>query len=234
MVLHIGTLEVEIMRDSCFGAAQPGGGRVRGMLVAALIVLVFLGIDVVGADGASAHSALKSSTPAAGSVIAAPPASVTLTFDDGVLSMSLTVTDGCGRAVPAQASVRDRKVEAALRPGDQVPASGPWSLQWKAVGADGHPITGEVPFIVSGTADCAASGPQPAGASAAASSDSNAPATVSADGPEAGDTDEAAMSAGYTLPVGVLVALAVVLLGAGAAVLARRGRSPPAPAREKS
>jgi methionine-rich copper-binding protein CopC len=221
------------MRNSGVGAARQDGGRVRGMLVSALVVLAFLGIEAVTAGPATAHSRLKSSTPAAGSVIDAAPASVALAFDEGILSMSLTVTDGCGRTVPAQVTVRDREVQAALHPGGQVPAGGPWSVQWKAVGADGHPVTGGVPFIVSGAADCAASVQQLAGAPAA-SGDSAAPATTATDGPQAQDADEAASATGRTVPVGVLVALAVVLLGVGAAVLARRGRSPPGPSREKS
>jgi methionine-rich copper-binding protein CopC len=226
-------LEVGNVRNSRFGVAQLGTVRVRGMFVSALSVLAFLGIESVIAGPAGAHSGLKSSTPAAGSVIASAPASAALIFDEGILSMSLTVTDGCGRTVPAQVSIRNREVQAALRPGDQAPASGPWSLRWKAVGADGHPVTGEVAFIVSGTADCAAPGLQPGGAAAVAGDQSDAPATTSTDGPQAQDADEAVSAGSRTVSRGVLVAVAVMVLGVGAAVLARRGRSPPAPAREK-
>lgn len=198
-----------------------------------MLVVALVGVDVATSAPAMAHSDLKSASPAAGSVTDAAPAAVALVFNEGVLSASLTVTDGCGRTVPAKVTVRDRNVQATLRPGEQAPLSGAWSVRWRAVSADGHPISGEVPFTVAGRTDCASSASPSASASAARDNSQSVTATAAAEGTDTQDTAVAVSSESGTFPTSILLALAVVLLGAGSAVLARRRRGPPVPTRDK-
>ncbi|MEV4656509.1 copper resistance CopC family protein [Micromonospora sp. NPDC049301] len=193
-----------------------------------MTIVAFLAVDVVRPAPAVAHSELKSSSPAAGSVTGAAPASVSLVFGGSILSASLTVTDGCGRTVPGQVTIREQHVRATLRAGGPAPASGAWSVRWRAVSEDGHPISGEVPFTVAGETDCVAS----ASASAAPDNSPSVTATAAAEGTDTQDTAVAVSSESGTFPTSILLALAVVLLGTGAAVLARR-RSPPVPTRDK-
>ncbi|MEU8301327.1 copper resistance CopC family protein [Micromonospora sp. NPDC048909] len=197
-----------------------------------MIIVAFLAVDVVRPAPAVAHSELKSSNPAAGSVNGAAPASVSLVFGGSILSASLTVTDGCGRAVPAQVTVRDRDVRATLPTGGPPPASGAWSVRWRALSEDGHPISGEVPFTVAGKTDCVASASPSASASAAPDNSPNFTATAATEGTDIQDTAVAVSSESGTFPINILLALAIALLGAGAAVLARR-RSAPVQTRDK-
>ncbi|SIN26158.1 hypothetical protein SAMN04489832_4565 [Micromonospora cremea] len=204
-------------------ARKRGASRVPGLILFAMLVVGLLAVDMTAADPAVAHSDLKSASPAAGSVTKAAPAAVGLVFNEGVLSASLTVTDGCGRTVPAQVTVRGRNVQATLRPGDQAPPSGAWSVRWRAVSEDGHPISGTVPFTVAGTTNCASS--------ASRDDSPSVTATAAADGTDTQDTAVAVSSESGTFPTNIVLALAVVLLGAGAAVLASRRRGPPVPTR---
>ncbi|MFC4021566.1 copper resistance protein CopC [Micromonospora sp. GCM10011542] len=223
------TWGMRTLGNSRLGVARMrAAGSVPGLLISAMVMVAFLAVDVVRSAPAVAHSALTSASPAAGSVNDAAPASVSLVFGRGILSASLTVTDGCDRTVPAELTVRKRDLRATLRAGEQARASGSWSVRWRAVSSDGHAISGEVPFTVAGTATCAASAPPSAGPD-------NSPSVAAAadvTGPQqAGVT---VSSERGMVPAGVLVALAVVLLGAGSAVLAGRRRGPPAVMRDES
>lgn len=122
-------------------------------LVASLLALV-LG----GAGPASAHAALRGSDPAEGSVLGTAPKQVTLTFTEsvGFSDDSLRVLSPDNERVnPRPAQHVDGKDDTARVELSDGLAQGTYTVAWRVVSADGHPISGAFIFSIgkpSGTA----------------------------------------------------------------------------------
>ncbi len=107
-------------------------------------LMLVLGLAVAAA--AQAHTALKSSTPAADASVAAPKA-IELVFGGDVRLTAVTLTDATGAskhldAVPtAVASKFTLAVHEPLAPGA-------YKIVWRAVGGDTHIVSGELAFTV--------------------------------------------------------------------------------------
>lgn len=130
------------------GSTAKAGSTVKRLaLVLAAIAAVLLGTAVP----ASAHAALLGSDPAEGSVVRTAPAEVTLRFSEGVLLSddSLLVYDPSGRPVQRgtahHASGRPDSATVALRGGLR---TGTYTVAWKAISADTHPVSGAWTFSV--------------------------------------------------------------------------------------
>ncbi len=106
---------------------------------------------VLAAAPASAHAELESTTPAAGSEVAAPPASVTVSFDEAVSlpARAIVVLDADSQRVDTGEVTHpggDASAAAVgLRPG-LPPAS--YLVVWHVVSDDGHPASGNFTFGV--------------------------------------------------------------------------------------
>lgn len=98
------------------------------------------------AGTAAAHTDLTSSDPAAGSTLAAPPGSITLTFNEPVQNFEpvITLTGPEGQPYPTSAPIVDSTVVrsdvAELGP------AGTYTIAYRVVSVDGHPVTGQVQF----------------------------------------------------------------------------------------
>ncbi|GAA2105570.1 hypothetical protein GCM10009759_42850 [Kitasatospora saccharophila] len=130
---------------------------VRRRLGALLAVLVAaLGLVLGGATAASAHATLEGTDPERGSVVATAPAAVTLTFSEGVsLSTdSVRVLDPQGNAVddgkPDHVDGRAATARVALRSGL---ANGTYTVAWRAVSEDSHPVGGAFTFSIGAPSD---------------------------------------------------------------------------------
>ncbi|WP_230977426.1 copper resistance CopC family protein [Georgenia yuyongxinii] len=204
------------------------------------MVLAMVGLAVLGAAPAAAHSQLTESTPSIGEVVETAPGQLDMTFSAGVVTADLEVTDGCGRPVPAQAAVDGQTVRGTFDLPD-VDLAGDWIVRWSLIGEDGHELEGTVPFAVAGTPDCAAGAVTPveaaeapdqadtAAAAEAVEADTAADAVLAATG-SADDGDDgtaAAAAPAGGLPVGVIVAGVIVLGAAAAAFVGTRRRAPP-------
>lgn len=118
-------------------------------LLGALVVgtLVVLSAGLTGAP-AAAHASLVSTDPADGSVVAAPPEQVVLTFNepvrlDGADAVQGFAPDGSDWAVQAQA----RDTAVVVTPvGD--PGTGTVVLSWRVVSEDGHEVSGALTFTI--------------------------------------------------------------------------------------
>ena len=112
-------------------------------MVRLILLLAFL-----GPWQAFAHSEWRGSTPAEGARLAAPPAEVTLRFNEAVQVTYLRLLDAAGRpfAVRRTSDAAPRREERAT-PESPLPP-GPWRLEWRAISADGHPIRGTLRFTV--------------------------------------------------------------------------------------
>lgn len=184
-----------------------------------LVGTAALALALLPALPAAAHDELVSSTPAAGSTVTAAPASVALTFSGSLLELGggrngVQVLDADGRhyeTACATVSGADLDVPVALG------AAGTYSVAWRAVSGDGHPVESTYTFAYA-----------PAAGTAVASGSADGP---SCGGSTAASGEQAQSAPAAGLPGGALAAGAIggaVLLAAVAAVLvvvlrARRG-----------
>ncbi|MFB8169725.1 FixH family protein [Kitasatospora purpeofusca] len=110
-----------------------------------------LALLLAGAGPASAHAALQSTDPAQNAVLPVAPQTVTLTFSEAVSlsSDSVRVLDPAGRAVdsgsPAHADGKDNTARVGLGSGL---ANGTYTVAWRAVSEDSHPIGGAFTFSI--------------------------------------------------------------------------------------
>ncbi|MFF7587616.1 FixH family protein [Kitasatospora purpeofusca] len=124
------------------------GRRITGLLGVLGAVLALL---LAGAGPASAHAALQSTDPAQNAVLPVAPQTVTLTFSEAVSlsSDSVRVLDPAGRAVdsgsPAHADGKDNTARVGLGSGL---ANGTYTVAWRAVSEDSHPIGGAFTFSI--------------------------------------------------------------------------------------
>lgn len=100
------------------------------------------------AVGALAHSGVKSTSPADGSVLAKPPATVSITFTSQILSGSITVKKA-GTVVSTGANGIDPRNVARLRVRLKTGlGNGVYNVAWTAKAPDGHRQTGSFSFRV--------------------------------------------------------------------------------------
>jgi copper transport protein len=125
--------------------------RMRRWLIAGLAAA---SLWLLLGSGALAHSVLLSSTPAAGAQLATPPASVQMTFSEGVAPdfSSFAVIDRARKhyesAQPPVIDAQKGLVTVALQP--NLPP-GVYIVQWKVVSViDGHLTRGSFAFTVQG------------------------------------------------------------------------------------
>lgn len=157
---------------------------------------------------AAAHASLQSSNPAENSMLDAAPDAVTLTFNQSVQSNFATVTviapDGIDWAA-SDPIVDGSTVTVDL---DGLGAAGEYNIGYRVVSADGHPITGSIPFQLT-----------QASPTSAATAASSAPAATETTPTAAEDTDD---SSGFPIWI---IAVVVVAVGAAGVLLALRKRS---------
>ncbi|WP_147942096.1 copper resistance protein CopC [Microbispora sp. CSR-4] len=160
---------------------------------------------VVFASPASAHDSLKKSTPAANAVVSGLD-EIELEFSAHVSFPVVVLHDAAGRRFESGTPRVDGSTVVEGVAGPLSPGS--YTIAWRVVSSDGHPIEGEIPFIV--------------GSSSAASAGGTAPVASPVAGEE-GPRQETG-TPGWIWAV----VAAVVVLGV-AAVLVARGRKPPTP-----
>lgn len=126
--------------------------------IAALFAVVFAALT---AGLAHAHAVLVASEPADGAMLAAPPARLTLTFNEPVtpLVLRLIGPDGAeqGIAVKPAGATLDVSPSGEIRHGTHL-------LSWRVVSADGHPVSGTIVFSLGHASEA---GPPPPSANAA-------------------------------------------------------------------
>lgn len=144
--------------------------QVRRQLLSLVLGSLVLAAATVGLAGpASAHDAAESTSPAQGAALAAPPDEVSVTFSNKPLGIgsSFSVKDS-GGAEWADGAVQivDNVATQKLRPGGP---AGAYTVAWRVVSSDSHPIEGTFTFTVAAGAAGAASGAAPSGTHSAGS-----------------------------------------------------------------
>ncbi|MFI7499573.1 copper resistance CopC/CopD family protein [Streptomyces sp. NPDC049687] len=116
------------------------------MLLGTVLVLLLL-----GGGPASAHAALRSTDPADGSVVKTSPRSITLTFTEsvGLLDDSFRLLDPDNQRVKlgesGHAEGRADTVRVAV---PKKLGTGTFTVAWRVVSADSHPVSGAFTFSV--------------------------------------------------------------------------------------
>jgi methionine-rich copper-binding protein CopC len=191
----------------------------RSRPAAAAVLAVVLGwLTLLPAAPAWAHAALIGSDPEAGATLAALPGAATLEFSEEMADPAyVVVTAADGTSVTDGDPVVDgREVTQALVDGP----AGTYTLAFRVVSGDGHPVTGELTFTVtSGTSP--ESDPTEAEATGAAS------AADAADraGDEAGASAEPA-EPGFWEVHGTHVVVGALLFSVAGLLLLLSRRSP--------
>ncbi|MFD4660183.1 FixH family protein [Kitasatospora sp. NPDC058444] len=131
--------------------------RIAGVLAALGALLALM---LAGAGPASAHAILDSTDPAQNSVIGTAPEAVTLTFSESVsLSAdSVRVLDPAGKPVdtgnPGHADGKGNTARVGLQSGL---ANGTYTVAWRAVSDDSHPVGGAFTFSIGAPSDTSVS-----------------------------------------------------------------------------
>lgn len=189
--------------------------RLAAAIAAAALVLVT-------AAPAEAHTTLTWSDPAKGATVSAPPAQIRLTYADPVRFPGVVVTDAKGgHHESGKPQAVDNHV---VQPIQGVLPSGVYTVGWRVVAEDGHPVTGEYKFTVKNSEAPTAPASAP-------------PAQPSAGGAHgahgAHEAHPGAQPAAHTSSAGWwwigLAILVVALIGGGAAYTRRRGAQPAEP-----
>jgi len=189
---------------------------------AAALAIVAAGLlTLVGVQPASAHSALTSSTPADGAVVTEPLESVDLTFSEAPLAgldagLRIQVTDASG----ADVATGDVRVSGTTMRRAVELDQGSYTVLWRYVSPDGHPIEGTLAF------EYRAAAPTSTPSASVTPTPSTAP-TPSATATATGASDGAPSSSPGIAP-GVWIGFgagAVLVAGAVVVLLLRRGRS---------
>lgn len=150
------------------------------VVVTALLGLTFWSW---GAGIAAAHTALVGSDPANDARVSSPPGAVALTFSEDINPAFATVVvhSADGRNwVSGQARVDGPRLTADMGP-ERLP-NGKYTVGYRVVSADGHPVSGSYSFTVVGAPDQPSSATTSATA-APSTSATPAPSTASS-GPD--------------------------------------------------
>lgn len=122
------------------------GRPARALLLAAGLAVVVTPLStVLTASTAAAHNALVSTTPASGATVATMPTEVVLHFDQpsGALGTRVVVLGPAGDVAAGGPRLLDDDVRQPTGPGSP---AGTYTVNWRVVSADGHPVQGTFRF----------------------------------------------------------------------------------------
>jgi len=184
---------------------------IRRSLVTLAAALCLLTVPV---SAASAHDSLSGSTPQDGQTVAKVPASIKLTFSEPPLALGskVTVVDPDGRNwATGKVEIVDDVASQSVSP--DAP-SGEYTVTWRVVSADSHPIEGTFRFTA--TAGNAASRTATATAAAPATAPPTASQTTPATTQPAASVSDMEAT---TFPTGMVVTMILLILVVGGIVV---------------
>lgn len=159
-----------------------------------------------GMTPAQAHDELVSSDPASGETLQSTPQEITLTYSAEIMEIGneVRVTNSAGDVVSeGDAKAEGRGVVQNIKSSEATDET--YTVTWRVVSSDGHPIQGEYNFTV--------------GKGAQADSSNSASESVA---PAEAATDNADAKTGSTpLNIGIFAVAAFAVLGVLATVLAK-------------
>jgi methionine-rich copper-binding protein CopC len=106
---------------------------------------MFLALLVLAPSAAAAHSSRVETNPSDGATRRTLPAEATVTFDEAPKTADVVLARPDGKVDKLKTAVAGSTIKA------QLPADGPrgvYTLSYRVVSADGHPVSGSVTFGV--------------------------------------------------------------------------------------
>ena len=125
------------------------GGGLRAVLPALCTALLALALVLAPAAPAAAHDELLRSNPEAGATLEKAPTTLELTFSGEIQDIGgeIRVTDSRGTDVTrGTLAVQNTKVSQPLREGGDTDET--YTVTWRVVSQDGHPIEGTYTYMV--------------------------------------------------------------------------------------
>lgn len=195
------------------------------MGLVAVLLLATLGL---GVSAAQAHDELAGSTPGDGATVASVPATISLRFNDAPVTLGarVQVLDSSG-VDRGDGSVSVTGTTAVQRIAPTAPA-GVYTVRWRVVSADSHPINGTFTFTVKTASTSAvpsaaatqapSSAAAPSAAATQAPSSAAAPPAAATQAPPAAGSQEAASQAASSpsaAPLVIIVLGVLLLVGFG-------------------
>lgn len=220
------TPHATVARPAAGLAGRPAPRHLLTLLFAALAALL---VVFATAAPAAAHDELLSTSPKAGAVLDSAPETVELTFSGDILDIGheIHVTDSEGRDVTqGTLGVTGKTVSQPLR--DSGRGDDTYTVTWRVVSQDGHPIEGKFQYGVgsgatpapgathedSGHDDDHDAAPHEHSADAAASPEAGSSATASSEAVSSADAEAGNTGLpGWVLPVVGGAVVLVILLG---------------------
>lgn len=197
---------------------------IRLILTLGLVLLVFAA-GVLGLAGpASAHDAAESSTPSDGASLPAPPEQVSVAFNNKPLGIgaAFSVKDASGAEwAEGPVDIVDNVASQKLKAGGP---AGEYTVAWRVVSSDSHPIEGTFAFTAASAGQGAAQAASPTAAGtvpAPATGEGTAPAMGTAQPGTTGEPEQVGSGEPFQWSI-VIFALVAVGLLATLAILARR------------
>lgn len=184
-----------------------------------VLVLLLAALPLLWGTSATAHSALIDSTPEPDSTLETLPERIELTFNEPLNDISPAIIVRQDEETIAELEPEiDGPVASAASPTDLPP--GDYDVVWRVVSGDGHPVSGTIPFTLTGEGDAPTeAAPEPTEESEpepTATDDASTDETV---------TDDADPASAESTPWVVLGAVAVLAVAALALLLLRHRRS---------
>ncbi|MFI0366254.1 copper resistance protein CopC [Actinomadura sp. 1N219] len=181
-------------------AGRVAAGRVAAGALAVGTVLA------MSATPASAHTALTAANPKKGSSVAAP-SQIVLTYTETIRLPRVILTDASGKQHQAgTAKAVDNKV---TQPVNGALPNGKYTVGWRVVSVDGHPVSGSYKFTVEGSSAGSA------GSTASPGAASSQPVVPAASPSNAASSEDSGGGSSGWLWIGLI---ALVVAAAGGAV----------------
>lgn len=111
------------------------------------LTLTLAGILALGASVVAAHSSITSSRPADGAQVSGTPARLTVSFDEPMRIVSVSLADGTGRDYPVSPQAGRSASETLTVEPPALPA-GDYTLEWRGLSEDGHTLSEGIDFTV--------------------------------------------------------------------------------------
>ncbi len=178
------------------------------------------------ADPAAAHATLVASNPTQGATLATPPTQVDFEFSEQISPPAYVVVNGPdgNSVVTGEPQVSGNTVSQAVT----ASAEGSYTMAYRAVSADGHPITGQISFHVGAASQSEAASGSPEAEATAASSQKAGGETTTTTSTTAATVSE---GSGFWERHWSQVLIGMLLWGGAAGLFAASRRRPEAPTR---
>ena len=115
------------------------------------LLLLFMYLFTLFPQDTSAHAYIIKTSPAENEILTSPPKNISIQFSESIQSgfHSIVVMNSSGKQVPLKndrINAQNHSIlEAEIK--EDMP-NDTYSIQWKAVSADGHPVQGVIPFSI--------------------------------------------------------------------------------------